>query len=82
MSTRTDGEFDGIISGVTETSVYVMLENTVEGRVYLGGEDYKTDGCAVLSNSVTGVRYVLGDKVRVRCIGCNIPMGLVDFELI
>ena len=86
MSSRIGEEFDGIISGVTEMSIFVMLENTVEGRVCFRGlaesfSDYESDGVS-LSNKVTGVRYTLGDKVRVKCVECNIPMGLVNFELV
>jgi ribonuclease R len=81
MSSKIDEEFDGIVSGVIENAIFVMLENTVEGRVHFSGEEYKSDG-VILSNSVTGVRFVLGDKVRVKCVGANIPLGMVDFELI
>jgi ribonuclease R len=82
MQTRIGGEFDGMICGVTEMSVFVMLENTIEGRVHFGNEGYELDGAVALSNSVTGVRYVLGDKVRVKCIGCSVPLGMVDFEFV
>ncbi|MCL2036422.1 MAG: ribonuclease R [Oscillospiraceae bacterium] len=82
MSSRIGEVYDGVISSVTEVGVYVMLENTVEGRVFLGGEEYKLDGNVTLSNAITGVRYTLGDKVKIKCIGCNIPMGLVDFEFV
>jgi ribonuclease R len=82
MSEKIGQEFDGIISGVTETSVFVMLENTVEGRVHMGlGEEYKSDSVSI-SNSVTGVRFTLGDKVRVKCTGTNVPLGMVDFEMV
>jgi ribonuclease R len=81
MSGRIGEEFDGIVSGVTEMSVFVILENTVEGRVFFPKTEtgYTSDGVS-LSNSVTGVRYTLGDRVRVKCIGCSVPMGMVDFQ--
>ena len=82
MSDKIDMEFDGMISGVTDVSVYVMLENTVEGRVHFGSEDFRLDGNIALSNSVTGVRYVLGDRVRVKCVRCNVPLGMIDFEIV
>lgn len=91
MSSRIGEEFDGTVTGVTDMSIFVMLDNTVEGRVSFRGiadysgasgvfSDYVSDGVS-LSNSVTGVRYTLGDKVRVKCVGCSIPLGLVDFEI-
>jgi ribonuclease R len=81
MSGRIGEEFDGIVSGVTEASIYVMLENTVEGRVFFGGEDFKSDG-VIMGNSVTGVQFVLGDRVKIRCVSANIPLGMVDFEIV
>jgi ribonuclease R len=86
MRSRIGEEFDGIIAGVTEMSVFVMLENTIEGRVsFRAGaeplEGFSCDGVS-LSNSVTGVRYTLGDRVRVKCVGCSVPLGMVDFEIV
>jgi ribonuclease R len=86
MSSRIGEEFDGSISGVTEMSIFVSLENMVEGRVcfrssYTPDTNYTCDGVS-LSNAVTGEKYTLGDKVKVKCIGCSIPMGMVDFELV
>ncbi|MDR0197634.1 MAG: VacB/RNase II family 3'-5' exoribonuclease [Oscillospiraceae bacterium] len=81
MSPRVGEEFDGIISGVTENSVFVMLPNTVEGRValpYNGG--YRLIGDIAVANDFTGDRFVTGDRIRVRCAGCGVPTGTVDFE--
>ncbi|MCL1881651.1 MAG: VacB/RNase II family 3'-5' exoribonuclease [Oscillospiraceae bacterium] len=89
MSSRIGEVFEGVITGVTETSVFVMLQNTVEGRVSfrsgdrfsgLTGETTIENG-VTLANSATGMRYTLGDKVTVKCIGCSVPLGQVDFEL-
>jgi ribonuclease R len=81
MQSRIGEEYDGVVSGIIENNIFVMLENTVEGRVNFAGEDFRTEGNIALSNSVTGVRFVLGDKVRVKCVGANIPLGMVDFEI-
>ena len=89
MSSRIGEEFDGVISGVTEMSIFVMIENTVEGRVSFRGvtdgdgefSEYVSDNVS-LSNAKTGVRYTLGDKVKVKCVNCSIPLGLVDFEIL
>jgi ribonuclease R len=91
MSRRIGEEFDGVITGVTEISIFVSLPNTVEGRVCF--RSYGSDRVAglagattlengvTLANSVTGVRYTLGDKVRVKCVSCSVPMGTVDFAI-
>jgi ribonuclease R len=83
MQSRVGGEFDGIISGVTQGGLFVTLSNTVEGRV--GAESLGV--CAVndnisLTEQLSGTRYVLGDKVRVKCTGTNVAFGMVDFEII
>jgi ribonuclease R len=84
-------EFDGVITGLSESSIFVSLANTVEGRVCfrgatggfagLSGETVIENG-VTLANAITGVRYTLGDKVRVKCTKCCVPMGTVDFEII
>lgn len=81
MSSRIGQEFDGVISGVTENSLFVMLPNTVEGRVSLPYGEFKLDGDVATVNGVTGERYALGDKIGVKCVGARVPSGTVDFEI-
>ncbi|MCL1832798.1 MAG: VacB/RNase II family 3'-5' exoribonuclease [Oscillospiraceae bacterium] len=91
MTSHVGEEFDGVITGMTENSIFVSLANTVEGRVSfrsttgrfagLAGETTLENG-VTLANSVTGVRYTLGDSVRVKCVSCSVPMGTVDFEMV
>jgi len=82
MSTRIGEEFDGVISGVTDNSLFVMLENTVEGRVSLPYGEFKLDGDVATVRGTTGERYTLGDKVRVKCVSAKVPAGTVDFEIV
>lgn len=77
--------YDGILSGVTGAGIFVMLENTVEGRVdvsLLPSGVYEMENGVALVEQVTRKAYTVGDKVRVRCIGVSVPMGTVDFELV
>jgi ribonuclease R len=83
MAEHVGGEFDGIISGVTQSGFFVMLANTVEGRV--SGESLgvcATDDTISLTEQLSGKRYALGDKVRVRCEGANVALGMIDFIVI
>jgi len=82
MSAHIGEEFGGVISGVTDNSLFVMLENTVEGRVSLPYGEFKLDGDVATANAATGERYTLGDKIRVKCVGARVPAGNVDFEII
>jgi ribonuclease R len=76
-------EFDGTITGLTEISVFVMLGNTVEGRVSFRelSDNMSLENGVTLSNKITGAKFTLGDKVRVKCVACSVPMGTVDFEI-
>jgi ribonuclease R len=83
MAEHVGEEFDGIISGVTQNSFFVMLANTVEGRV--SGESLgvcATDDSISLTEQLSGRKYALGDKVRVRCEGTNVAFGMIDFVVI
>ncbi|MCL2697437.1 MAG: ribonuclease R [Oscillospiraceae bacterium] len=83
MQEHIGGEFDGIISGVTQSGFFVMLPNTVEGRV--SGESLgvlAADDNISLTEQLSGKRYALGDRVRVRCENANVALGMIDFAVI
>jgi ribonuclease R len=76
-------EFDGIISGVSQSSFFVMLPNTIEGRV--GGDSLgvvAADDSISLTEQLTGKRFALGDRVRVKCTETNVAFGIIDFVVI
>ena len=83
MQNHVGEEFDGIISGVTQNGFFVSLPNTVEGRV--SGESLgvpsQTDNIS-LTEQISGVKYSLGDKVRVKCTLANVPLGMIDFVVV
>ena len=91
MTERIGQQFEGLVSGITDSSLFVLLDNMVEGRVSFRGEYVGKDGVLSenrfvsdgvnLSNAVTGAKFTLGDRVRVKCISCSVPLGNVDFEL-
>lgn len=76
-------EFEGMISGVTEFGVYVMLPNTAEGLVSLDAmplDEYEFDGLFTLKAYNTGKKYVLGDVMRVQIARADVNSGHIDFN--
>ncbi|MBQ8921518.1 MAG: VacB/RNase II family 3'-5' exoribonuclease [Oscillospiraceae bacterium] len=76
--------FDGVVSGVSENGIYVMLPNTVEGLVLLDSlplDDYDSDGFYSLHAANSGAAYTLGMALRVTCIRADINSGNIDFSL-
>lgn len=84
MSSHIGEVFDGIVSGVTDFGIYVMLENTAEGMISiddLPNDDYVFDGYFTLSALGSGTKYTYGMPLRVVCTRANIGSGNIDFAL-
>ena len=86
MSEHIGEEFDGVVSGVTSSYIFVELENTVEGAVSVA---YMYDDCYYFSEesySMIGEnskkRYQLGDKVRIKVLKCDKIKKSIDFSII
>ena len=74
--------FDGIISGLTDFGIYVMLPNTAEGLVSteaLPPDEYVYDGFFTLSGTASGRSYTLGQPMRVQCVRADVGSGHIDF---
>ncbi len=83
-SNLLNGEFDGIISGVTERGFFVELANTVEGMVDINslpwyGFEYDDKRFCLSNGSIT---FSLGDSVRVRIVNVNITACKIDMQLL
>lgn len=81
MSAKINEHYRGVISGVTETGIYVALPNTVEGFVpleYLPRDRYATD----IKKRLVGTRYVFatGDAIDVTVKNADIAARRVYFE--
>ena len=84
MSGRVGEIFEGLVSSVTAWGLYVELPNTVEGLVHISNmDDYYVfdEEHYELKGEITGKRYVLGQKVRVRVNYVDITMRTIDFIL-
>ncbi len=87
MYDKVGNEYDGTVSGVTEWGIYVEIEPTkVEGMVALRDikDDYffydEKNYCVAGKSS--GMKFTLGDKVRIRVLKVNIEQKLIDYELV
>ncbi|MBN2094183.1 MAG: VacB/RNase II family 3'-5' exoribonuclease [Candidatus Zambryskibacteria bacterium] len=87
MQDKIGQEFDCVISGVTEWGIYVEdLKTRCEGLVHvrsLGNDYYELDQknyCLV--GKRTGVKYTLGNRVRVRLVSVDSERGYLNFKLI
>lgn len=85
MSRRIGQIYDGVISGVSGSGIYVELPNTVEGMVRVSDmeEDYFIfdEEHMEMAGETTGIRYRLGQKVTVRVAGADKLARTVDFVL-
>ncbi len=86
MSEHIGEEFDGVVSGVTSSYIFVELENTVEGAVSVA---YMYDDCYYFSEETYSMigenskkRYQLGDKVRIKVLKCDKIKKTIDFSII
>lgn len=85
MKNHIGEEFDGFISGVSPSGVFVGLDNTVEGMVSvtkLPLGDYDVQHGVILTGAADGSVFTVGDKVRVKCVSVNVNGGFIDFEFV
>ena len=85
MEEHVGESFDGIISGLSDFGLFVMLQNTVEGLVRFTDIPYENlyynrENNVVLSRN-SRTRYLMGDKIRVKVIKANRDTSQVDFIL-
>lgn len=89
MKNHVGEEFDGFISGVSPSGIFVALPNTVEGmisvsRLPLG--EYEVQHGVILTGArspggaANGKVFTVGDKVKVKCVTVNVNGGFIDFD--
>jgi ribonuclease R len=84
MQDHIGGEFEGLISGVTDWGIYVeIIENKCEGMVRLSAlkDDYYIydEEHYLIRGQNTGKTYRLGDITRVKVIEANLSQRTIDF---
>ncbi len=80
-------EFGGTVSAVTTFGLFVTLDGLyVEGLIHiteLGGEYYRFDEVRQeLRGERSGVRYVVGSRVRVQVIRVDLDGRKIDFRMV
>ncbi|MCQ2417356.1 MAG: ribonuclease R [Oscillospiraceae bacterium] len=78
-------EFEGVISGITEYGVYVMLPNTAEGMIALDTlpeDTYEFDGYFTLRALTTGRHLMIGMPLKVQIARADINSGHIDLTCI
>ncbi len=80
-------EFNGTVSAVTSFGLFVQLDGLyVDGLVHiteLGGEYYRFDEVRQeLRGERTGVRYVIGTRVRVQVSRVDLDGRKIDFRMV
>ncbi len=84
MQDKIGGEYEGVISGVTDRGIYVEIsENKIEGMVLLRTlkDDYfyfDEDNYRVVGRR-TGKTYTLGDAVRIKVDRVNMEKKQLDY---
>ncbi len=83
MKNHIGEEFEGFISGVSPSGVFVALENTVEGMIpvtKLPAGEYEVQHGVILTGAANGKIFTVGDKVKIKCTSVNVNGGFIDFE--
>lgn len=78
-------DFEGVISGITEWGIYVVLPNTIEGMINVnslkdGFYDYD-EYHYELVNAMTGRTFKLGQKITVTVNNTDKILRTIDFVL-
>ena len=86
MEKHVGSEFDGIVSGVTSFGLFVeLIESQVSGLVHitqLPNDYYHFDPVRhLLSGEKRGLKFRLGDAVRVQVLRASLEDRKIDFRL-
>ena len=84
MANKVGETFDAKVSGVSESGLFVELDNTVEGliyREYLPVDSYIYDEKRLRLIGKNHC-YSIGDKLKVKLIGVDVITRHIDFSLV
>ncbi len=85
MIERIGEEYEGVVSGVTDFGMFVMLPNTIEGMIRLGqrGKEklFYDDKTKEVRSNRRNLKYRLGDSIKIRVINVDVSSRTIDFDL-
>lgn len=86
MTCHIGDEFTGTVTSVSQFGVFVQLPNTIEGLIRLVNlkndfYSYNKDTNELIGRT-TGLRFSLGTKVKVKCVGASKELRKINFELV
>lgn len=78
--------FPGVISSIAGWGIYVELDNTIEGMVHVSNLEgdyfqYQEETYEMVGET-TGVRYKLGQRVKIKVAAADPFMRTIDFLLV
>ena len=86
MSKYIGEEFEGVISGVTSSGLYVELKNTVEGNVRIEDIDgdyyYFDEEHYMLVGEHTKKTYKLGQRLVIRVENTDKLLRTIEFSIV
>ncbi len=88
MKSHIGEEFEGVISGVSKGGIFVLLPNTVEGRIdtaeLITGlyADFEVLQNICLISLHDNTKYTVGDRIYVKCTGASVSLGMINFIII
>lgn len=86
MKDHIGEEYEGMISGLIPSGIFVRLPNLIEGFVHVTelGDDYFVlkEEAHMFIGKDKGKKYKLGDKVKVKVKEANKEERFIDFDLV
>ena len=85
MEKHINEEYDGMISGIANFGMFVMLDNLIEGLVPIDSmNDFYVydEKLLTLTGQKSHTMYRIGDKVKVKCIRASKEDKQIDFDLL
>ena len=82
MQAHIGETFEGKISGVIQTGLFVELESGIEGFVeieYFPGYGFEFDGIMSFINKKSGISLSIGDKITVKVLSADVSAGKIEF---
>ena len=75
--------YDGVISGVVPSGIFVELENNIEGFLnleYFPECKFIFDGITSHKDELSNTKLSIGDKIKIEVVSAYVPTGSIDFK--